>query len=116
MTTEMSVDQGWAPQACTLPTGQRPLRLAEFDALFATAVRQVVRLDATTVRLTLAGPAGLEAAVRDLTERESRCCSFFTFTVTAELAGSVVLDVAVPTAHVDVLDALTTRAVQRRAR
>lgn len=30
-----SGDQGWAPPACTLPAAERPLRLAEFDALFA---------------------------------------------------------------------------------
>lgn len=110
MTAEASPDQGWVPAACTLPTAQRPLRLAEFDALFATAARDVERTDATRVRVTLAGPAGLEATVRDLAERESQCCSFFTFGVTADRSGRVVLDIAVPTAHVAVLDALAARA------
>jgi len=35
----------WVPDACTLPTAERPLRLAELDDLFATAVRAVHRLD-----------------------------------------------------------------------
>lgn len=34
----MSID---VPAACTLPTAERPLRLAEFEELFATAVRGV---------------------------------------------------------------------------
>ncbi|MDZ5446428.1 hypothetical protein U2F26_27490 [Micromonospora sp. 4G57] len=88
------------------------LRLAEFDELFAT-VRRAERLGDTRLRLTLAGPAELETAVRDLTERENRCCSFFTFDVTTQPPGQVVLDVAVPAVHVDVLDALAARVSQR---
>ena len=34
-------EQVWVTDACTLPTVERPLRLAEFDDLFATAVRAV---------------------------------------------------------------------------
>ncbi|WP_406079134.1 hypothetical protein [Micromonospora sp. NBC_00858] len=71
------------PDACTLPTVEQPLRLAEFDELFATAVRRVETLTATHARMTLIGEAGLTAAaVRDLTARETGCCSFFTFTIT----------------------------------
>ena len=116
MTTEIALDQGWVPEACTLPTAQRPLRLAEFDALFATAVKRVERVGVLRLRLTLTGPVELEAIVRDLTERESRCCSFFAFTVTTHGPGQLVLDVTVPAAHVDVLDALTTRASQKANR
>jgi hypothetical protein len=99
--------------ACTLPTSARPLRLAEFDELFSTAVRSVDRLDATHARLRLSGPMGLASGVRDLTARETQCCSFFTFTVTAEPAEdgeAVVLDVAVPPRYADVLASLTARA------
>lgn len=74
------------PDACTLPTVEQPLRLAEFDELFATAVRRVETLTATHARMTLTGEAGLTAAVRDLTARETGCCSFFTFTITTEPA------------------------------
>jgi hypothetical protein len=88
MTTEIALDQGWVPEACTLPTAQRPLRLAEFDALFATAVKRVERVGVLRLRLTLTGPVELEDIVRDLTERESRCCSFFAFTVTTHGRGS----------------------------
>ncbi|RSM41760.1 hypothetical protein DMB66_55635 [Actinoplanes sp. ATCC 53533] len=102
-----------APDACTLPTAERPLRLAEFDDLFATAVRRVDPIDATHARLHLTGPAGLAARVRDLAARETECCSFFTFTTTGEPATDgemVALDIEVPAVHADVLASLTRRA------
>src|SRR5690348_14433517 len=100
------------PDACTLLTAERPLRLAEFDELFATAVRLVEPLTATHARLHLTGPAGttdLADRVRDLTARETGCCSFFTFTVTPD-GDAVVLDVEVPAAYAEVLSSLTSRA------
>jgi hypothetical protein len=100
------------PDACTLPTAERPLRLAEFDDLF-TCVRRVDPITATHARLHLTGPAGLAARVRDLAARETECCSFFTFTTTGEPAAdgeAVVLDIEVPAAHADVLASLTQRA------
>jgi hypothetical protein len=95
--------------ACTLPTTERPLRLAEFDTLFATAARSVERLGPTHVRMRLTGDAGLADTVRDLTAREAACCSFFRFTVTPA-AEAVTLDIEVPAAYADVLDALAGRA------
>ena len=97
------------PEACTLPTAARPVRLAEFEDLFATAVRRVERVSAVHARWYLTGPAGLAARVRDLAARETACCSFFTFTTTTEPAAggeAVVLDVEVPAAHAEVLAAL----------
>lgn len=110
MTTE---NLAWAPDACTLPTIDRPLRLAEFDALFSTAVRRVQPMSATHARLRLAGPAGLADTVRDLAARETECCSFFDFTVTPETANAgemVILDVRVPARYAEVLSALSRRA------
>jgi hypothetical protein len=101
------------PDACTLPTVDQPLRLAEFDDLFATAVRQVARIDAHHVRLRLAGPVGLAASVRDLTARETQCCSFFAFTVAPEQAAdgeALTMDIEVPSQYADVLDSLAQRA------
>ena len=40
-----------APEACTLPTAQQPLRVAEFDDLFANSVTWVDRPDATRLVL-----------------------------------------------------------------
>ncbi|MDG6107998.1 hypothetical protein [Dactylosporangium aurantiacum] len=103
------------PDACTLPTVEQPLRLAEFDALFSTAVRAVETVTPTHARLRLSGPAGLAATVRDLAARETACCSFFAFTVavTGQPAGggeALTLDVRVPDRYADVLASLAGRA------
>nr|WP_296065879.1 hypothetical protein [uncultured Actinoplanes sp.] len=93
------------PDSCTLPTAERPLRLAEFDELFATAVREVESPAPTRARLRL---AGVEAArVRDLTAREAECCSFFTFTVAES---PLTLEIEVPPGYAYVLDSLVQRA------
>jgi hypothetical protein len=100
-------DEAWVPQTCTLPTVERPLRLAEFDELFAAALRGQQRLAPTRLRWRLDPTA--ESTARDLTGRESSCCSFFTFAF-APAGDSIQLDVEVPAEHVDVLDALAARA------
>lgn len=99
------------PDACTLPTAEQPVRLAEFDELFATFVREVEQPDATHARLRMTGPEGLAARVRDLAARETECCSFFTFTTTVD-GDSVLLDIEVPPAYADVLTALAQRAIR----
>jgi hypothetical protein len=101
------------PDACTLPTVEQPLRLAEFGALFAAGVRHIDTLSPTHARLHLTGPVGLEATVRDLTARETECCSFFTFTTTrlpADDGEAVTLDVEVPAPYADVLASLARSA------
>jgi hypothetical protein len=105
----MASPEDWAPEACTLPTEQRPFRIAEFDDLFGHVLRWVRR--APTL-LELAIPADLDAAVRDLARRESECCSFFTFEF--DSAGAdVVMRISVPPARVEVLDALQARVASR---
>jgi len=94
------------PQACTLPTVEQPQRLAEFDDLYGTAVRSHKRLAPTRLRLVLDPEA--EERARDLTARESSCCSFFTFSF-SQKADGLYLDVQVPYAHIDVLDAVSAR-------
>jgi hypothetical protein len=94
------------PEACTLPSADRPPRLAEFDTLFAESVRAVEHRTPTHARLHLAGPA---SAVRDLAARESECCSFFTFTV-SQAEDEVILDIEVPARYSDVLASLVERA------
>jgi hypothetical protein len=108
-----SEDWGWMPQACSLPTVEQPLRLAEFDDLFATALRGQRRLSPTALRWQL-DPAA-EGTARDLTARESSCCSFFSFSFAPD-GERLNLDVQVPAAHVDVLDALADRVVTGFAR
>ena len=103
-------DAAWAPvDACTLPTPERPLREAEFDALFAAHLQSCERPEPTSLRLNLDGGAGVEAATRKLVARESSCCSFFDFDL-VRAGDLLVLDVRVPAARVEVLDGLARRA------
>ncbi|MGW0504082.1 hypothetical protein [Micromonospora sp. NPDC003241] len=106
---ERQDDHQWVPQACTLPTAERPLRLAEFDDLFAVALRGCDRTGPTLLRLFLDAPPQIEATARDLTVRESGCCSFFAFTFT-RTPEHLLLDVAVPVEQAEVLDGLAARA------
>lgn len=99
--------------ACTLPTEDRPLRLAEFDTLFAETMRSVERHD-DVVRLHLVGPAGLRNRVRDLAERETTCCSFFTFVVEG-VDNDLTLEISVPPERREILRALADRATHLTA-
>ena len=102
----MAVAGDWAPDACTLSTAERPLRVAEFDDLFTFVVRAERRaptlLDLVLRRI-------VEAPAKDLARRESECCSFFTFGFEAD-GDDVVMHIGVPPQHIDVLDALEARA------
>jgi hypothetical protein len=115
----------WAPEACTLPTAERPLRLADFDDLFVTSLHAVERAPGqatTSTRLILTGDKDLRDRVQRMADAESSCCSFFTFTVSTPQhvavtppeaeAGrvAVALDIEVPPQYADVLDALVCRA------
>jgi hypothetical protein len=82
------------PRGCTLGDRGAPLRLAEFDELFATTVRGVDRIESGRVRLELTLDAAVAARAAHLMVRETECCSFFTFTLAAS-GGRLALDVAV---------------------
>ena len=96
-------------EACTLPTADCPLRVADFDALFAAHLRRVERPAATEASLVMVGGPDLVDRVQRLADSESSCCAFFDFTVT-ERRDEVVLDVVVPPAYADVLAGLVSRA------
>jgi hypothetical protein len=102
---KIEVGAGWVPQACTLPTAERPLRVAEFESLFAEAVIEVERLSAVRIRLGLRRGPGIAGRVAELAVAETGCCSFFTFVLTVTGEG-LFLDVEVPVQHVEILDAL----------
>ena len=99
----------WASQACTLPRSERPLRAAAFAELFSETVLGVERIEPSRLRLELRASPQLAGRVAELVTAETACCSFFTFTLTAT-EGRLTLDIAVPAAHVGVLDALADRA------
>ena len=100
----------WAPEACTLPTVEQPLREKEFAELFASSLVRVERPSPDTARLALTPDS--TARARDLAARESSCCSFFTFEILEANAESV-MSISVPAGQVRVLDALVDSA--RRA-
>jgi hypothetical protein len=97
------------PDACTLPTAEQPVRIAEFGDLFAAGLHRVDRAGPTHLVLAFDRSRVGADSVRDLAARESLCCSFFTFTV-SEPPGELLLDVVVPPAHVQVLDGLAAMA------
>lgn len=101
---------------CTLPTAERPLRLADFDNLFTTALRAVqYPAGSSRARLMLAGGDDLGDRVQRLADAETACCSFFTFRLSPLPAGGaagvrLALDIEVPAGRADVLAALVQRA------
>ncbi len=102
-------DAGWVPQVCTLPTAEQPLRVAEFDALFAEAVTGMERVAPERVRLTLRAEPEVAGRAAELAAVETSCCSFLTFALTAS-GGMLSLEVEVPGQYIEVLDALAARA------
>jgi hypothetical protein len=110
--SELDVSGSWVAQSCTLPTAEQPLRVAEFDALFAAAVRAADRPSRTRLSLDLEPTAERAEQAAGLVVRETACCSFFTLTATG---GALELGVAVPDSHVEVLDALAARVAEVRA-
>jgi len=98
-----------ADDACTLPTAERPLRVAEFDALFAERLVRVERKSPNSARIELTSGAETVALAQDLTERETSCCSFFSFSVSST-DDATTIEVDVPTSRADVLEALVARA------
>lgn len=105
----------WVPvEACTLPTVDQPVRVAEFDALFAETLADVEQDSATQVRFVLADGANLVKRAQGLADRETGCCSFFTFTITPIDADSLAMTVTVPTERAEVLAALVQRAQEAR--
>ena len=113
MTAEAPSRPSWVPTACTLPTAAQPLRRAEFDELFRSAVTRVERPapDRVVLRVSAADPRALRATLTDLTQREASCCSFFRFAL-SDGDEAMRLEVAVPMTHTTVLDALAERAAQ----
>ncbi|MFD4638027.1 hypothetical protein ACFWN2_11975 [Lentzea sp. NPDC058436] len=100
------MDDAWVPEACTLPTADRPFRVAELDDLLAGAARH--RPSRTRLVVELEPRPEVAARAADLAVRETGCCSFFTFDLTMTGDG-VSLAISVPDSRAEVLDALAVR-------
>jgi hypothetical protein len=97
-----------APNACTLPLCDQPLRMAEWDSLFSTSVRFVSRMPAG-VEFVLDRVSTSAASVADLADREAQCCSFLAFNLSIG-SDSVKLQIASEPAQAHVVAALAERA------
>jgi hypothetical protein len=100
----------WAPVECTLPFDERPERMAEFDELFASALRGLARPAPALLRLALDGTDRVEGQVRELVRKEQACCPLFDFTIGRADDGALLLEVRVADGHIGTLDALASRA------
>lgn len=108
----MVASPSWVPAgACTLPTAEQPLRVAEFAELFRASLREVARVSPGHLRLVL--DPGVADAARTLVAREVECCTFFRFAVAGGRDG-VTVDVRVPPARAEVLDGLHRQAAEAR--
>jgi len=99
----------WVPDACTLPAADRLPRAAEFDGLFADAVRGFERAEPARLRLDLQPSPQLAGRAAELMVAETGCCSFFTFSLTAA-TDRLALEISVPAQYLGVLDALAELA------
>jgi hypothetical protein len=106
---ELNLTESWMPGACSLPTAEKPARVAEFDEFFSSAVLRVDRPEPGRLELELDPTAEVAANTAALVVRETACCTFFTFMLTAT-GGQLRLKVIVAPAHIAVLDALASRA------
>ena len=92
-----------------LPPLAVPVRIAEFDELFA-AVMRFDRPQPTKLDLVL--PLQAEAEARDLADRERKCCSFFTFGFEPD-GDDMAMHIGVPPSQIEVLDAFEARLAAR---
>lgn len=102
-----SPDLQWIPDTCTLPTVDRPLRVAAIDQFVIDSVLSIDQVDPTTLRLIIDG-AAIDRA-RDLAAQETVCCTFFDFTMTPLADGTATMQVSAPAAQLPVLEALAAR-------
>lgn len=109
-------DLAWVPaDACRLPSAEQPLRLAEFEDLFATAVTGLDRLDSTRLRLDLSPRPGHRVPGHRPVGAETDCCGFFTFALTAA-EDALSLEVSVPQGRAGVLDGCARASTGRADR
>ncbi|MDQ1395845.1 MAG: hypothetical protein QOG64_1104 [Acidimicrobiaceae bacterium] len=94
---------GWAPIACTLPAGERPDRMADWQAAAARATGRIGI--ERGVRLTFPAAPDLAAQLAALASSEIGCCSFLRIALAFE-PGRIVLDVSGPPEAAPVIQAL----------
>ena len=76
-----------APDACTLPTVERPLRVREFTELFKDSLVGIRGATSAGTGAVLTFRSGQFERVAELARRELSCCSFFEFQTTEDENG-----------------------------
>jgi hypothetical protein len=109
MPAKLTSHADWVPSACTLPTTEQPVRIAQFDDLFRKAVSGVDQPSSGNVRLTLHPSPQNAARAARLAAMESSCCAFFSFDL-AIANGELTLSVVARPAHEQILNAFAVRA------
>lgn len=102
-------DNVWVPSACTIPTENQPLRVAEFDDFFSHNALALSRPTPNQLRIEIQPEPDAASRAAALAVKETGCCSFFTFEMTISV-GSVELTVSTAETHAAVLAALGERA------
>lgn len=102
----------WAPAECTLSFKELRGRLAEFDALFSSALRRLARPEPGRLVLILEGTAEVETQVRELVMKEQACCPMFDFAIDRTGDGALLVEVRVADGHTARLDTLGARAAE----
>lgn len=110
----MTTSLDWcAPEACSLPLADQPARVAEWDDLLSGSVRAMTEVPGG-LRLELDRTPSVCVQLTDLAERESRCCSFLTFTITVS-SDALRLDVTAESGYEKVAAAMARRIDALRA-
>lgn len=109
MNVNLIDENAWVPPACTLPTEEQPLRVAEFDDFFSQDAVGLNWLSPNQLRIDVRAEPDAASHAASLAVRESGCCSFFTFELPIS-AGAVGLVVSTVKTHAAVLEALGDRA------
>lgn len=102
--TPKRTDHAKPPIACSLRENELVDRRREVEDLARAALLHRARLPGG-VRLTYRRSEPVEAAVRNLIERERRCCPFLDFVLSVE-SGALIVDISGPREAEGVLDAI----------
>jgi hypothetical protein len=100
---------------CTLSPNQTGQRLAEFEKLFASHLRELTRPAPRQARFVFQPADEIEDAARDLFAREQECCAFFDFVVERDGA-ALIVQAEVPAEAEASLDGLATIALRAAPR
>ena len=94
------------PIACTLSASDARSQLSEWQGILSHSVDNSERVSPNRLQLRFSADADIESVI-NLAQRESACCTFFSFSI--EIATDhLLLIIEVPNEAVQILDQLTS--------